>query len=101
MSAAKPAILILLLIAFTAANLPFLIERILFVIKPKSGTKAFPWRLLELTLLYVITGAIALALEARQGQIYPQNWEFYAITYCLFLVFAYPGFVYRYLWRGR
>ena len=101
MSAAKPAILILLLIAFTAANLPFLIERILLVIKPKSGIKAFPWRLVELTLLYLMTGAIALALEARQGQIYPQNWEFYAITYCLFLVFAYPGFVYRYLWRGR
>ena len=89
------------LIAFTAANLPFLIERILLVIKPKSGTKALPWRLLELTLLYLVTGAIALALEARQGQIYPQNWEFYAITYCLFLVFAYPGFVYRYLWRYR
>ena len=101
MSGTKPAILILLLIAITAANLPFLIERILLVIKPKSGIKAFPWRLLELTLLYLMTGAIALALEARQGQIYPQNWEFYAITYCLFLVFAYPGFVYRYLWRGR
>ena len=101
MSGPKSAILMLLLIAFTAANLPFLIERILLVIKPKSGTKAFPWRLLELTLLYLVTGAIALALEARQGQISPQNWEFYAITYCLFLVFAYPGFVYRYLWRHR
>ena len=101
MSGPKSAILMLLLIAFTAANLPFLIERILLVIKPKSGTKAFPWRLLELTLLYLVTGAIALALEARQGQIYSQNWEFYAITYCLFLVFAYPGFVYRYLWRHR
>ena len=101
MSGAKPAILILLLIAFVAANLPFLIERILLVFKPRSGTKAFPWRLVELTLLYCITGALALALESRQGSIDPQNWEFYAISYCLFLVFAYPGFVYRYLWRSR
>ena len=37
--------------------------------------------------------------ESRAGPVYRQRWEFYAVTVCLFLVFAYPGFIYRYLWR--
>ena len=46
---------------------------------------------------YFATGAVGLALEARAGQIYPQGWEFYAITAALFLTLAFPGFVYCYL----
>ena len=99
MSGSQPAIYVLLLIALLAANLPFLLERKLFIIQSGATRKNFAWRLLELTLMYLATGALALAIEARQGQIYPQKWEFYAITYFLFLVLAYPGFVYRYLWR--
>jgi hypothetical protein len=49
--------------------------------------------------LYVVVGAFALWLEHREGRIYPQNWEFYAITGAMFLTFAFPGFVYRYLMR--
>jgi Na+(H+)/acetate symporter ActP len=98
-SGTQPAIYVLLLIALTAANLPFLLERKFFVFKPGAARKAFGWRLLELTLLYFVVGALALGIESRQGQIYQQQWEFYAITYFLFLVFAYPGFVYRYMWR--
>ncbi len=101
MNASQPAIFVLLLVALVAANLPFLLERKLLLIKVGARRKGFGWRLMELTLLYFVVGAIALAIESRQGQIYPQTWEFYAITYCLFLVFAYPGFVYCYLWRGR
>lgn len=99
MSGSQPAIYVLLLIALAAANLPFLLERKLFILKSGAVRKNFGWRLIELTLMYFAVGALALAIEARQGQIYPQKWEFYAITYFLFLVFAYPGFVYRYLWR--
>jgi hypothetical protein len=29
------------------------------------------------------------------GEIYSQDWEFYAVALCLFLVFALPGFIYR------
>jgi Na+(H+)/acetate symporter ActP len=101
MSASQPAIYLLLLAALAAANLPFVIERKLFVFKTGAARKAFGWRLVELTLLYFVVGALALAIEARQGQLYPQGWEFYAITYFVFLVFAYPGFVYCYMWRGR
>ena len=35
----------------------------------------------------------------RAGQIAAQGWEFYAITAALFLTFAFPGFVWRYLLR--
>ena len=101
MNASQPAIYVLLLVALVAANLPFLLEGRLLVMKAGARRKGFGWRLLELTLLYFVVGAISLAIESRQGQIYPQTWEFYAITYCLFLVFAYPGFVYCYLWRSR
>jgi hypothetical protein len=89
------------LIALLAANLPFLSPRILFVARPRAGDKALGWRLLELVLMYFVVGALALWLEARQGQIYPQRWEFYAVTFSLFVVLGYPGFVYRYLWKHK
>ncbi len=42
-----------------------------------------------------------MLIEARLGQRAPQGWEFYAITAALFLTFAFPGFVYRYLYRRK
>lgn len=92
---------LLLFLAFTAANLPFLVERIFFTVKPKNGRKAFKWRLLELVILFFAVGGVALLLEGKLGDIHKQNWEFYAVNTSLFVVFAYPGFVYRYLWRRR
>lgn len=92
---------LLLILAFVAANLPFLVERIFFIVRPKAGSKSFSWRLLELVVLFFAVGGIALLLEGKLGNIHPQNWEFYAVNASLFVVFAYPGFVYRYLWRRR
>ena len=90
---------LLFVLALAAANLPFLSERVLFVVPPRRQSKAFAWRLLELVLMYLGVGLAARLLEARQGQVYPQGWEFYAATGCLFAVLAYPGFVWRFLWR--
>ena len=92
---------LLLILAFIAANLPFLVGRIFFVVKPKTGVKNVAWRLLELFVLFFLVGGIALLLEGKLGDIHKQNWEFYAVNAALFVVFAYPGFVYRYLWRRR
>lgn len=92
---------LLLILAFIAANLPFLVERIFFVVKPRSGRKNVAWRLLELIAMFFVVGGIALLLERKLGDIHPQNWEFYAVNASLFVVFSYPGFVYRYLWRRR
>jgi hypothetical protein len=91
---------VLLGAALLAANLPFLSERLFFLISP-TRAKAFGWRLAELGAMYALIGLLAYVLEARQGQVYPQGWEFYAATACFFLVLAYPGFVWRFLWSGR
>lgn len=64
--------------------------------------KSFFERLLEVLVFYALVGALGFALEANMGNSFAQTWEFYAITLCLFLVLAYPGFVYHYLLRrGR
>ena len=93
---------IVVCLAFVAANLPFLFDRVLFVWIPSSGRKGFGWRFLELLLFYLIIGVLALLLEkGAYGAVYPQGWQFYAATLCMFIVFAFPGFVYCHLWRHR
>ncbi len=92
---------LLLVIGLIAANLPFLLERLFFIKAPSSGSKHLGWRLLELVVLYFVVGGIGLLLEKKGGEIHPQGWEFYAVTFSLFLVFAFPGFIYRYLWRKK
>ncbi len=86
--------------AFCAANLPFFTQRFLLGV-PFAKPKSLAWRLLELVIFYFLIGGVALLLEKRMGQIAPQNWEFYAITGALFITFAFPGFVYRYLLKRR
>ena len=94
---------LVLLVALMAANLPFVTRRVFFFLPAAGGAdKALVWRLLELIALYFVVGGLALFFESRAyGGAYPQGWEFYAVTFCLFVVFAYPGFVLRYLWRFR
>lgn len=58
-------------------------------------------RFLELFVLFMLCGVLALALELNQGNRFPQGWEFFAITGSLYLVMGYPGFVGRYLMRKR
>jgi Na+(H+)/acetate symporter ActP len=92
--------LVLLLLALLVANLPWLSNRLFFVIPLKQQPKSLAWCLFELVVLYFVMGAIAFYTErAVMGQAAPQNWEFYAVTGSLFLVFAFPGFVYRYFWQ--
>jgi len=87
-------------VAFVAANLPFLNNRWM-LLGPLREHKPLWGRLLELAVWYFLVGGLGLALEQHAGQIYPQGWEFYVTTASLFLTFAFPGFVYRYLMRRR
>lgn len=92
---------LVLIAALVAANLPFVNDR-WFVLGPRRTPKKSLWvRLLELLVLYFVVGGIGLALEQRAGQIAPQGWEFYATTGALFLTLAFPGFVFRYLYKHR
>lgn len=84
-------------LAVIAANLPFFSERLLCLIPVGRPEKSFWWRLLELLLLYLAVGMIGMLLEARIGNVFSQSWGFYAVTGCLFIVLAFPGFAYRYL----
>lgn len=90
-----------ILLALCAANLPFVNERLFGLIGLRRPAKPIWVRLGELVVLYFAVGGAARLVEARIGSVFPQGWEFYAITACLFLVLAYPGYVYRYLRRGR
>jgi hypothetical protein len=85
-----------ILFALVAANLPFVNER-LFIVGPRRAPKAFGWRLLELLLLAAITFGLGVLLEDRIGQRQAQTWQFFAAAGCLFITFAFPGFVWRYL----
>ena len=86
--------------ALLLANLPFISNR-LFVFYALSSSKSLPMRLAELVVGYFMVGGLGLFLEQRSGQIAVQGWEFYAITGTLFVTFAFPGFVYRYLFKKR
>ena len=92
------AVALVLLAALVAANLPFVNERI-FVFGPRRAPKALWWRLVELLVFGALVLGLGFALEAGIGQRHPQGWEFYAAALCLFVTFAFPGFVWRYLRR--
>jgi hypothetical protein len=87
-------------VALAAANLPFLNENV-FGFIPLKSTKPAWVRVLELAVLYFVTGGIAYVLEARIGNVFTQVKEFYMLTVPLFLVLAFPGFVLRYLRKHR
>jgi uncharacterized membrane protein len=95
------AVWLLILLAFIAANAPFLNNRVFAVWQPKSQpvSKAFWLRALELLVLYFVVGTVGIAFERLIGNVFTQRWEFYAITLSLFVVMAFPGFVFRYLLR--
>lgn len=96
---------ILVGLIFFAANLPWFSNKFFYVLPIKANgivksNKNIGWCLLELAVLYFLVGAVAMfAEQSTFGQVSPQDWEFYAVTACLFLVFAFPGFVYKMLWK--
>lgn len=89
---------LVIVVALVAANLPFVNERLL-VLGPRRAPKGLAWRLLELLLLAALVLGLGWLIEARLGQRHPQDWPFYAAAACLFVTFAFPGFVWRYLRR--
>lgn len=92
--------LYLLLLALVLANTPWLTSRLFFVLPLKKQPKRVALCLLELVVFYFILGMLARYAEhVKMGQVVPQKWEFYAITGCLFLVLAFPGFIYRFFWQ--
>jgi hypothetical protein len=82
------AIWLVLVLALLGANLPFFSNRF-FLVFPLKQPKGWFVRLAEVVVMYFIVGGIAMALESRLGQIYPQQWQFYAVSGSMFLVLGY------------
>ncbi|SUA89145.1 Protein of uncharacterised function (DUF2818) [Pandoraea pulmonicola] len=93
--------MLVILLAVLGANLPFVNQRLFGVVLLKRAVKPLWLRLIEMLAAYFVVGALGYLVESGIGNVFPQGWEFYAITASLFVVFAFPGFVYRYLWRHR
>lgn len=90
---------VLLIVALFAANLPWLSERFLLTIE---RTKTAVWRWLEWLIYYGLCAGLAAAMEYHMtGNLYPQAWEFWVATLCLFAVFALPGFIFHYDLKKR
>ena len=91
---------ILVLAALVAANLPFVNDRWL-AIGPRKANKHLGWRLGEWLVWLVLIVLLGQGFERWVGQVAPQGWAFYAVITCLFATLAFPGFVYRYLFKRR
>jgi hypothetical protein len=90
-------------LAALAANLPFLNHRIFGFIRIAMCERGKPFwiHLGEWCASYCFVGGVAFVLETSQSNSFAQHWEFFAITICLFIVLAFPGFVARYLVHDR
>lgn len=89
----------ILFLAVILANLPFLYGSRFFLVF--STKKNFLLESIEFALFYVLVGFVSLQLESRDAVVHSQNWQFYVVTFSLFVVFAFPGFVVKYFWRRR
>lgn len=92
-------VIALLVLFMVLANLPFLVRRPLLLFW-RGGEKGVLHTLLECLALCAALLLLSRVMEASQfGSVYRQNWEFVVILLCLALVMAFPGFVYRFLWK--
>ncbi|WP_423196531.1 MULTISPECIES: DUF2818 family protein [unclassified Cupriavidus] len=90
-----------ILLALVCANLPFVNQRLFAVVPLRWARKPMWLRLGELLVWYAVAGAAGFAVESSLGNAFPQGWQFYAITGCMMLVFAFPGFTWQYLVKHR
>jgi len=90
-------VVVLFLVALGLANLPWLQERLFVFFSPPQQHKPIWLCLIEWLVYFVVWLLLAFGVERKlMGQINSQGWEFYVITLCLFVVFALPGFIFRY-----
>ena len=98
MNSAAASWLVIALMAF-CANFPYFTESVFGFFRLKQAVKSPFVRILELILLYFLVLGVAHVIESSIGNAFPQGWQFYAVTICLYLVLGFPGFVHRYLRR--
>ncbi|MFB0949566.1 MAG: DUF2818 family protein [Burkholderiaceae bacterium] len=85
-----------ILAGLVLATLPMLGDRSVFAIPLLKSSKSAWVRVLEFVIAYAIWILVGRLLEA---QVNKQGWQFYVVTFLLFIVAAFPAFAWRYLWR--
>ena len=98
MNSATASWMVIALMAF-CANFPYFTESLFGFYRLKQAPKSALIRIVELVILYFLMLGVAYAIESVIGNAFPQGWQFYAVTVCLYLVLGFPGFVHRYLRR--
>ncbi len=88
-----------IVVGWVLATLPMLGDRSLLALPLLKTAKSAWVRVFEFILAYVIWIAFGRFLESQVGQVNAQGWQFYAVTFLMFLVAAFPAFTWRYLWR--
>jgi hypothetical protein len=89
-------ITLFIVLSIVAANVPWMSDRYFMLVAPTDNIKSIWARWLEWIALYFVMGFVGLGLEQRfMGTRSEQGWEFFVINFCLFLVFALPGFIYK------
>ena len=92
-------IFLIILIALFLSNIPWFSKN-LFIFFPLNKTKPIALVLLEIVVNYFIIGFFFIFLEQHAiGNVPPQGWEFYVVTFFLFLVLSSPGFIYKVVWK--
>lgn len=90
------AVWLLLVTAMILSNIPWILSNRLFLFI-NVPNKSFSVNMIEWVTYFGMTGAFAYLLESKSmGHVQPQQWEFYVITLFMFMIFAFPGFIYRY-----
>lgn len=90
------AVWLLLITAMVLANIPFILGNRLFLLI-KVPHKSIVVNMIEWFTYFCITGLFAYLLEKKSmGHVAPQEWEFYTVVLFMFMIFAFPGFIYRY-----
>lgn len=91
------AVWVLLVTAIVLANIPWIINNRIFLFIPLKQAKNIWLGIAEWFVYFLIAGALAFLLEkTAMGNIASQEWEFYVVNLFLFMIFAFPGFIYRY-----
>lgn len=91
--------ILIIFLALFLANIPWLSNN-LFIFFPQKKKKAVSFILIEIIVYYFCVGIFATFLEKQIiGNVHSQDWEFYAVTFFLFLVFSFPGFIYKVIWK--
>ncbi|WFE68087.1 DUF2818 family protein [Thiomicrospira sp. R3] len=93
----EQAVWVLLFTAIVLANIPWIFGNRLFIFLSLPKQKTFIVGVIEWFVYFLIMGGLAFLLEhTAMGNIAPQEWEFYVVNLFLFMIFSFPGFIYRY-----